>query len=367
MLYKCDMCNYSSKRCADLQRHKNRKTPCYSILKENLDTIQDNIIDEKYGAKVTENRAKVMVRGAKVMVRGAKVMVRGAKVKEDGAKAKENEVKAKVNEVKTKENKCCKCNKLFVRTIDLRKHEIKCDGLDKRQCRVCLKVFATKQSKYEHTKYVKCETPLYQTTNNNVTNITNNNITNNTTNNNINIRVDFGDECLKQLCEDNEYLNKMMENIHLGKYAIPKTIEEIYFNDKYPQNQTLKKARKNDKMVSIQYNGKWETRLYDDIINDLVKKTEEYHKTYFRELQNKYECIEKNREFRKMMIPLRRFANRMLWFGWKCNEIRRIGLELDDCEDMDEEDVKKMVEYQKDIKQLMIDKIYYKSGELQMI
>ena len=267
----------------------------------------------------------------------------------------------------TKINECYKCNKLFVRTIDWKNHEVRCDGLDKRQCKVCLKVFTTKQSKYEHTKYVKCNPQLQHVTNNNITNNNNINITN-TTNNNINIlRVDFGEECLKSLCQDKEYVEKMVENINLGKYAIPKSIEEIYFNDKYPENQTLKKARKNDKMVSIQYNGKWETRFYEDVINELVKKTEEYHGTYFKDLQRKYEKTEKNKEFRKLMIPVRRFANRMLWFGWKCDDIRSLGLELDEWDDMDDEDFREMLEYQKEMKQLMIDKIYDKSGILQTV
>ena len=64
------------------------------------------------------------------------------------------------------------------------------------------------------------------------------------------------------------------------------------------------------------------------------------------------------------MIPVRRFANRMLWFGWKCKEIRRLGLELDDFKDIDEDDLKEILEYQKEVKQLMIEKIYDKSCKI---
>jgi hypothetical protein len=61
---------------------------------------------------------------------------------------------------------------------------------------------------------------------------------------------------------------------------------------------------------------------------------------------------------------LRRFATRMLWFGWKCNDIRRLGIDLDeDTNNMDDEDFKNMFEYQKQMKELMIDKIYEKSGD----
>ena len=110
-------------------------------------------------------------------------------------------------------------------------HEEKCDGLDKRQCKVCLKIFATKQSKHEHIKYVKCNQPLtQQITNNNITNNIyniNTNCNNNITNNNINIRVNFGEECLDKICQGKEYMKKAKEFIESGKYAISSSIEEI--------------------------------------------------------------------------------------------------------------------------------------------
>ena len=95
---------------------------------------------------------------------------------------------------------------------------------------------------------MKCNPPSSQTVNNNTT------INNNITTNKINIRLDFGKESLKLLFEDEDYLKNMEKHLELGKYAIPKSIEEIYFNDKFPE-------RRNDKMVSIIQNGKWETRM----------------------------------------------------------------------------------------------------------
>jgi hypothetical protein len=54
---------------------------------------------------------------------------------------------------------CSKCLKVFPRIKRLQNHQMKCDGLDKKQCKICLKMFAFKQGKYEHTKYVKCLPP----------------------------------------------------------------------------------------------------------------------------------------------------------------------------------------------------------------
>ena len=325
LFYSCKKCGYKTNRLLNFKRHEQRKISCSNKLAPNVsgDSPQNN------------NVLSIL----------------------------------NTNDASSSSLQCAKCLKVFSRKDKLKIHDEKCEGIHTLQCKVCLKMFTTQQGKWQHTRYVKCNPPIQQTINsNNITNITNNNNNNNnTTNNNnntINIRVDFGNECLKRLCTDKEYMGKMVENINLGKYAIPKSIEEIYFNDKYPENQTLKKERKNDKMVSIQYNGKWETRFYEDIIDDLVKKTEEYHETYFKDLFLKYEDSERDREFRKMMIPLRRFATRMLWFGWKCNDIRRLGIDLDeDTNNMDDEDFKNMFEYQKQMKELMIDKIYEKSGD----
>ena len=57
------------------------------------------------------------------------------------------------------ENRCSKCNKTFFNKYKLRNHIQKCDGLDPKQCRICLKTFATSQSKWNHTRYVKCSPP----------------------------------------------------------------------------------------------------------------------------------------------------------------------------------------------------------------
>lgn len=57
------------------------------------------------------------------------------------------------------DNICMKCNKTFYNKYKLRDHLKRCDGLDPKQCKICLKMFATKQSKWWHTKYVKCKPP----------------------------------------------------------------------------------------------------------------------------------------------------------------------------------------------------------------
>ena len=55
MLYKCDHCDYSSKRLFDLRRHENKKKQCYKKLEEavckiedpeNVSSLRENVIHE---------------------------------------------------------------------------------------------------------------------------------------------------------------------------------------------------------------------------------------------------------------------------------------------------------------------------------
>lgn len=55
---------------------------------------------------------------------------------------------------------CCKCGKVLTSVRNVRNHEKKCDGLQPLQCKRCFKFFASKQSKYQHTRYVKCSPPI---------------------------------------------------------------------------------------------------------------------------------------------------------------------------------------------------------------
>lgn len=56
----------------------------------------------------------------------------------------------------SKSFRCSKCKKLLKCKQNLQNHENTCDGLNPLQCNICLKMFATKQSKCEHKKNVKC-------------------------------------------------------------------------------------------------------------------------------------------------------------------------------------------------------------------
>ena len=326
MLYKCEICDYTTKRLLNFQRHENRKIPC----------------SEKSAVQIV-----------------SKKMTESIDRSEYDTQSLHEDSEPKEGNLDGETYPCTKCLKVFSRYDNRKRHEKECDGFHALQCKICLKMFATKQGKLQHVKYVKCKPynhPIQTINNVNIVNNTTNNTINNTTNNNINIRVNFGNESLKLLCQSDGYSKLMDEHVKLGKYAISRSIEKIYFNDEFPENQTLKKERRNDKLVSIQCNGRWETRLFDDICKDIVKKTEEYHDNYFKDLQNKYSRNDRNKEFKKIMIPLRQFAHQMLWYGWTCNEIQSLGMSLN--EPSDDEELKRR---QKKMKNIMIEQIYNKT------
>jgi len=89
-------------------------------------------------------------------------------------------------------------------------------------------------------------------------------ITNNQTNN---IQLNnWGNEDLGHITDS---LKTDLIKIPYG--AIPKMIEEVHFNDKYPQNKNISISNKKDNMVKIYSNGKWVYKNRDETINDLVE------------------------------------------------------------------------------------------------
>lgn len=142
------------------------------------------------------------------------------------------------------EIKCMRCNRTFCRKDYLRKHQETCDGLDPKQCRVCLKIFTTKHGKWKHTRFVKCSPPVSSSSVQHINNIDNSINTqniNNTNNVQINIMREGFDkitnEHIQKIVEkikQSDYMQMITDNIEIGKYVIPRTMEHIYFNDMFP-------------------------------------------------------------------------------------------------------------------------------------
>ena len=230
-------------------------------------------------------------------------------------------------------------------------------------CEICKKEFASRKTRSMHMRTAKCTPPppppppsdatpssyaagpssITNTINNNTDNITNNNdnrqiTTNtdsfNTTNNNsVNIHLNFGEEALEKLCSRPEYMDRMRELIQLGKYALPQQISDIYFNDEFPMNNTIMKQRHNDRFVKIKTGeNEWNLRAIDDVYTTLTNKMESYMQPYFKEVEKRMERIydEDRVRFKQLTRSVREFGHKVLWLDWQCEDIRHIGVNLND-------------------------------------
>ena len=365
MIYKCRFCNYNTIRPDHLLRHEYKKKKCSNILKDNLVKQQDPVKHADDPVKHTDDPVKHADDPVKHAEDPVKHAEDPAKHAEDPAKhaedpAKHTEDPAKHTEDKIRGYSCLKCNKMFTRKDHMMVHSRKCDGQLKNQCEICLKIFCSVDGRVKHNKYVKCKKVAVTSVNNdhvlNITNTntntTNNNTITNITNTTNNIQLNFGKECLTGLCNEPNYRSKIIENINCGKYALIRSLDAIYFNEKYPNNHTLKKERRNDKMVEILVNGTWEKRLIEDVFQPISDTIQEYHRGFFQSILTDNEMLKKNK------FALREFGQQMLWYGWKMAFFESIGDSFELLDDEDDDIRKKKL---RDMKNLLMEKIYDRS------
>mgnify|MGYP002633082042 CR=1 FL=1 len=330
MVYRCDICDYETTRLLNFQRHTLRKRPCKPKLVYNDATNGVQSVGQKVHSV-----------GQKVHFDGQKVHSVGQKVHFDGQK---------VHSVGTL--RCSKCDKVLSCKRRLKTHEDQCEGFNKLQCQICLRVFATKQSKYNHIKYVKCAPPqhvVHNTVNNNDNSTTINNITNNNNHQQYitnNIRLSFGQENLDDLCNTQGYMKRIEQYVKMLKYALPKSLEDVFFNEEYPNNQTIKKDRKNDNFVSIHVGeNKWEKRLAKDTITTTLETLQKYMDKYIEEVELNHRRRRDLKAFGKEMSKLK---------YWSTHSIED-KLEIDDYEESSEKEMGKECRI---VEKILTDKIY---------
>jgi len=360
MLYKCEHCDYTTKRIRDLRRHNDRKTPCYKENKEEICNLED-------GSNITPDGSNITPDGSNITPEGNNITPEGNNITPEGNNITPDE-SYDTNNNKT-EMKCTKCNKQFRSIKGFKEHTSRCTGLHPLQCVICLKMFASAVGKSKHKKYVKCSPPIQH--NNNTTNNYNN--CHNTNNNNIYninvLRTDF-DKITKEDIENmvsriakEEYLGMVNKNIDIGKYVIPRTMKHIYFNDDFPEMQVLKKERRNDKMVDVYVGeGRWEKRMTNDVYKDVISRVENFHTEYLRHIERKYKDVKVGSvKWKQIMRPIKTFGNTMLWYnGFRGDEIENIGVELNYPED-DEETERERDRKNKEMEQLVGEKVYDES------
>jgi len=107
-----------------------------------------------------------------------------------------------------------------------------------------------------------------------------NNINSNNTTNNIQIN-NFGSENIEYLTPT--YFKKLLTT-HYGQDSFLKLSNEIYLNDKYPENNTIKVDNLNNKYCKIKKNNKWITttkddalkRIFDKVADEILKNSDDF-------------------------------------------------------------------------------------------
>jgi len=242
IMYKCVICNYSSKRKHDLKRHVN--------------AIHKNI--KVYNYDKNKSCENVHPLGENVHPLGENVHPLGENVHPKFI--------------------CKKCNKIYKSNRYLIEHEKKCKGVDELTCPKCMLSFSSRQAKANHINRNNCKarSVIYARksniqnmekknikTQNNIeiqNNIENQNVINNITNNNIYIN-NYGKERI-------DYLNyeKMLE-IFKKVYDIPSLLtKEIHFNIDFPENNNIMYKNENTTLLKVD-----EEFIYKGI-NNLVQE-----------------------------------------------------------------------------------------------
>jgi uncharacterized C2H2 Zn-finger protein len=120
-----------------------------------------------------------------------------------------------------------------------------------------------------------------------------NNTTNNTTNNTNNIQFNnFGNENIEYFNEN--YLKRLINTVSsankIGAQSVVlKLSNEIYLNEKHPENQTIKIDNLNNKFCKIKQNNKWIT----------ADKNESLQKIFNRACEIVSMCIQDNKDMYK--------------------------------------------------------------------
>jgi len=158
-----------------------------------------------------------------------------------------------------KKNNCCNfCNRIYSRLDNLKRH------LDT-GCKVQIKI---EKEKEKDIKYLKDTLDtLINGNNGNNNKINNYNTTNIQQNNTINLNV-FGSEDLSMLTD--EFKKELIK----GPFKMmSKLMEKVYFNNKYPENHTIKMVNKNKELMKVHNKDGWKLVDKKDTVDYILEET----------------------------------------------------------------------------------------------
>ena len=203
-----------------------------------------------------------------------------------------------------KMNICQYCMKKFSRIDSLKRHIEKNCKIKKNKKENLLCIVEEKNKEIEKLKIQKLDFIN-----------TNNILVNNTTNIHIN---NYGNENLEMLTDS--FIKKL---ITLPYGAIPRLIQKIHFNKKYPENNNIRMKNKKDNKLQIYKKKDWKYVIKSETIETLLQdksyqldKFYEENKEEFKKIyQDRYDkYINKfNNEDKELLMSLRKETELLFW------------------------------------------------------
>ena len=302
--YNCDLCNFSTNLKSNYIRHISTKKHQKNMVLDAKKRIKSPYKDSTKVAQMSTNLGK-----------------------------KNHEIaqmSTNLSEFCVEDHQCDFCNKKFKSKPNLRRHIKNYCKEKKKMDSQCLK--KDKQIEILQEQVNKLMDKVGNTTINtqvlnkigkidNIhqqSNILNNNIQhNNIQNNNIQLNC-FGKENLSMLTDD------IKIQLIKGPYKMmPKIMEMVYFNDKYPENHTMKLVNKNKDIMKIYDKTGWrlvdKNETVDYILEDknyevdsyYDKKSEEFSE-FIKKTYNSFRSLFDNRD-KELWKQIKRDVDFILW------------------------------------------------------
>ena len=292
--YKCELCNFKTNLRANFNRHLATKKHKRNLLNTDLETED------------TKN----------ILISPSKTLNFIENIKYDPENSLKNpQFHSKIPQKPSKKSKtiCEFCGRNYSRPDNLRRHlTTGCKKKNEKRIKNDQEIQELKERIDTLIKQGSGDT-YNNNYSNNVNNITNNLQQNNT----INLNV-FGKENLSMLTDD------FKKELIKGPFTMmPKLMEKIYFNEKYPENHTIKMVNKNKDLIKVHNEQGWKLVDATDTL-DYILEDKNYEVDSFYDLNEKefsvfvkktYEKFRKafDSRDRQLWKKLKREVNILLW------------------------------------------------------